>query len=222
VKTVIKAPLTLIRWVLNRIWYLDPDRTLTMEAAPDACLATLFAAAAPSSDRLQFLELFTHGRRYLFSHASAGGFELRTASRIAWQPGQRSRPTAVLQARFAAMPGSVTLLHTRTRHLLRPLLTAMALPALAALVVVAAPWPDVVRYAIALGLLGLAWTGHRYRGLIEALDMARFLEIALQDLMPTTTPGTDGLLTEGHKMPDADEFLAAWLDYGPQSGSEET
>ncbi|MBZ0302361.1 MAG: hypothetical protein K8J31_21625 [Anaerolineae bacterium] len=172
--------------VLNRGWYVHPERVLLIGATPSACLQTLSQAARPSTQRLHLRNLFSDGRRYHLKPWK-DGFLMSSTSRVPWRRG-RGRVAAVLMGTCSEIDGGVTRVSLRARLALPFLLDVFVLPGWMSLLLLFGPLPLPVGAGASLLLLALSWAWHWYAAVMQATEMIYFVQVALDDLPAAVIP----------------------------------
>lgn len=172
--------------LLGRLWYIQPERMLLVQATPAVCLQTLARAARPSTERLHLRNLFTDGRRYHLKPA-IDGFQLNSTSRVPWRRG-RGRVASVLMGTCSEVGEGVTRIDLRARMTLPFLLDVFLLPGWMSLLLISGPLPLPVGVGTSLALLALSWVWHWYAAVLQAVEMTYFVQVALDDLPAATIP----------------------------------
>lgn len=192
---------------------------LLVGAGRETCLASLGAAARPSTERLHLRELFRDGRRYHLAPTVAG-FRLYTDARRWGSGAGRTSAAATLDVELAVMGSAaapVTLLRLRARMRLAHMLAALAFPAFVALLVLASPVDARWKPLLAGGLIGLSLLVQRFEAAYQAHVMVEFVRKALDGL-----PRAESLQIDAGRGPviDGDAgFSQAWdRFYAGQTG----
>lgn len=202
--------------------HLQPPVVLVVAAGAEACMATLAAAARPSTDRLHLRDLFRDGRRYHLEPIPAG-FRLYTDTRQLWGSGaRRTSPAAIVSGELATVgsPGApVTLVRLQAR--MRPIQTvaALAFPLFVILLILASPVDHPWKVLLAAGVAGLAVLTERFEAAVQAHAMMAFVRKALDDLPRADAPRLDP--GRGPQVEGDPAFSQAWQRfYSEQTGGE--
>lgn len=186
---------SLVRFAMNRVWFVHPTAILIVQARPSLCLQTLVTAAKPSTHRLHLRNLFAGGRRYQIE-PTEDGFRLTTTSKVAWRYRKRTSASTVLSALFVELDDRTTRIQMDAHIRLFYLLDVFLIPAFMTTILISAPWSPLVVAGLLGTLYTLSWFGHRYNAALEAHEMVYFIQTALEDLVPApatslgaTTPG---------------------------------
>jgi hypothetical protein len=177
----------LVRWLLDRVWYVHSDVVFTVKATPTVCLQTIAAATKPSLKRLHHRNLFTDGRRYILTPLK-DGFHMICTSKVPWSYRRRTRMAALLRGTLTGMGEDSSRVYLRARMSVWYLLDSFVLPAWMSALVVMSPWPRSVEVTLALTLFALSWIGHRYHAILQASEIVYFVQIALEDLEAVPVP----------------------------------
>lgn len=175
------------RWLrpLMGMWFVHPDVTLIAYGSPVVILGMLVTASKPSTERLHLRNLFANGRRYHFVGGTADGFRLETTSKVLWRRKERTRATAVLNAKFKQLDTDLTQINLTAHIRLANMYSGFLLPIFFTPLFLFSAWHHpLLRIGMTLAIYGLAWTAYRYNAAVDAHDMVYFIEQALADLLP--------------------------------------
>jgi hypothetical protein len=166
---------------LRRIWSILDPLSINVDAPPDRCMAMLYDAAQPSTDRLHLREAFSEGRRYFIERTSTG-FRMTTTSRTLFNRRRRTVALCVLSARIIDAGDARTSLAISARLRLAALVPALWVPVAMVWLLLPVPWPR----SLIVGVLGLVvafgWTAFRYGAALEATEMVFFLYKAFENV----------------------------------------
>lgn len=183
----LKVFAAVIRWLLDRLWYVHEDVVVTVQALPSVCLQTVAVATRPSQKRLHHRNLFTDGRRYIIQPLK-DGFQMTCTSKVPWSYRRRTRVAAVLRGTFSPLSEDSTRVHLRTRISLWYLLDIFILPGWMAALLFMSPWSQSVEILLASTLFMLSWIGHRLHANLQANEIVYFVQVVLDDLEPVRVP----------------------------------
>ncbi len=196
---------TLRGWLLNRLWYVQPITTLTVEALPNDCLRTLAAATRPNLNRLHLRNLFMDGRRY-YVEAIKDGFQMTSDTTVPWRRRTRTSVAGVLRGEFSASGNNSTIIRMRSRMRLLYLLDIFPLPIFITSILIFAPWPRPLIVILTIALFFLSWVWHRLTASLQAADMIYFVQTVLDDVITTDTPllssRSDNVVTPEQDFPE--------------------
>lgn len=200
---------TLLRPVLNRIWYVHPTVTLLLQATPSMCLQILANAAKPSVQRLHLRNLFTDGRRYYLSEVR-NGFQMRSSSTIPWRRRKRTRVAAVLFGTFSDAGNGITRIQLSTRMAAVYFLDIFVLPLWMGVLLIFGPLrPQVALMGLGL-IFVLSWLWHWYGAVLQATEMVYFIQVALEDLQQAEIPA---LAAVNHVVYSEEDFQQQWQKF---------
>jgi hypothetical protein len=177
----------LLHWIdrhlLPRVWYVHAPVVIMIRATPSTCLQTLTNAARPSTKRLHLRNLFASGRRYHIQ-AERDGFKMTTTSKLRWHYRRRTSSTAVMYGALSPLGEDMTRIQLRARINVGYLLDTFLIPGFMTTIIVFVPWNPLIIAVVLLALFTLSWAGHRSTAMLEASEMAWFVQKALDDLVP--------------------------------------
>lgn len=207
---MVKVLRTLVRVVLNRVWYVHPTVTLLLQATPNVCLQVMVNAAKPSVERLHLRNLFTDGRRYYLS-AAQDGFQMRSTSKIPWRRRKRTRVAAVLFGTFSEVSTGITRVQLSSRMTAIYFLDIFVLPLwMGALLIFGPLRPQIA--LIGLGFIfALSWLWHWYGAVLQATEMVYFIQVALEDLQPAEIPALAAI--NPHVIYSEEDFQQQWQKF---------
>ncbi len=207
---MIKVGQALVRYFLNRVWYVHPTVTLLIQATPAICLQVIAKAAKPSVERLHLRNLFTDGRRYYLSE-SQNGFQMHSTSTIPWRRRKRTQVAAILFAKVSEVGNGITRIQISTRMRALYFLDIFVLPSwMGALLIFGPLRPQVA--LISLGILfALSWLWHWYGAVLQATEMVYFIQVALEDLQQAEIPLLPAV--NQHVIYSHDDFQQQWQKF---------
>ena len=198
----------LTQFLLQRLWYVRPDETISVRLNASHCIHVMKLAAKPSIDRLEFRELFAQGRRYDVSPRRQG-FDMTSTTKQIWSLRRRTSAAAVLMGQFEESSAGMVHIHLRSRMRLFYFLDIFWWPLFITSLIIYMPWGGPMVLLLAIALLSLSWVGHRAHAALEAFEMICFIEMALEAYLP---PPPEVLANEGAHLiyEDRAAFAEAW------------
>ncbi len=180
---------------------------MVVHTTPASCLQILSIAAKPSVKRLHLRNLFAYGRRY-YIQPIEDGFRVVTTNKVRWHYRRRTSASAVLTGELTPIDETTTRITMHVRIRLFYMLGAFLIPTFMASILVFVPWQRWVIIVLLGTLYLLSWFERRYNAALEANEMVYFVEIALEDFVPSE------MLALGGKSPDVvydrEDFSRAW------------
>lgn len=199
----------LLHWLLQKAWYVHSSSHIHIVLSPSRTYQVLEIAARPSVERLGLRKLFNRGRRYFIRAKSDGGFQMTTTSKVWWHPKRRTQPTAILSADFEKIDEAISRIKLRSRARLRYLLGQFIWPTFISSIIIFLDWSPVLIALCIFGLYGFSWSAHRLNAMLEAHEIAFFIETVLDNFAPEAPQQ----LTGGDADIIIDDFTTEWDRY---------
>lgn len=174
----------IVRYFLNRIWYVHPGAHLRVSINPFHVYRILKAAAQPSAKHLELRNLYIQGRRYFLQETHAQGFRMMTTHKIRWQMRRRTRACAMLYAEFEAIDKDTFRMKLSSHVRIWYLIDMLLWPSFISSIVVYMWWPVWLIATLIIALFTLSWMAHRFNAALEAHEMIFFIETILDDYFP--------------------------------------
>lgn len=198
------------RLVLARIWYVGSPVVMIVQANPYVCLQTLGKASKPNVQRLHLSKLYTQGRRYTVQQGK-NDFKISTTSKVVWHYRRRTSSSSIVRGEFTPLSEGITRIQLRGRINPMYLITSISflLPFFMASILLYSPWWNPFLVLVILGMMyALSWAGHRFNAQIEVHDIVWFVQIALEEFIPSEIialgSGEDNIVYDPH------EFEIEW------------